>query len=517
MASTMRVGEDESNRTGRSRFALAGTGLLIAAAVTATGASAALAAGAPGSSGYLGAAESYSVLGGSTVTNTGAPTHVWGDVGVAPGTAIVGLQTNQVGGAQHAADSSATGAQLALTDAYNAAAGATRSDGVNHATIGGQTFVPGVYNATSSMDLTGTVILNGGGDANATWVFQAGSTLTTASSSTVTVINGNPCNVYWQVGSSATLGSASSFIGTVMANASVTAVTGATVDGRLLARNGAATLDSNQITQPVCSLTDANGVTIPVSTPSPSPSASSAPTASGSASPSPAPSSSAGSTPAPSASATTPGGGATRGPRTPSSSPTPSASAGTGTGTGGSGTGGSGSGTSGSGTGSSVRRRAVRARSRRPGATSSRPSASRPRCSPPAGSCSLRRRCGAPLGVDAPHARSDVRPAEASGTSARSPSRPAAPRVGAGCRGSVRRREPRAQRVDVEVRLRVAAGRAPPSVSRSSSATAQLRYRLVVGGHDVPGRGVGAAALEHRVVGGLVVVPAGALVDVAPR
>lgn len=288
----------------------------------------ALAAGAPGSPGYLGAADPFSVLAGSTATNTGAPTHVWGDVGVSPGTAIVGFQTSQVGGAQHGADSAAGNAQNSLTTAYGAAAGATPSDSVDHATIGNQTFVPGVYHASSTMDLTGTVTLDGGSDANATWVFQAGSTLTTASSSRVVVINGNPCNVYWQVGSSATLGSATSFIGSVLANTSITAVAGATVDGRLLARSGAVTLDSNQITQPACSLTDQNGATITAPTPTPTATATPTPTATATATPTASPSS----TPSPSTSAT---------PKTPATRSTPVPTAGTGSGSGS----GSGSGT----------------------------------------------------------------------------------------------------------------------------------------------------------------------------
>jgi hypothetical protein len=288
MASTMQVRDRSSIRARRPQVLVLGSGVLLAAALVATGSSMALAAGVPGAPGYLGAADPFAVLAGSTATNTGATTHVWGDVGVSPGTAAVGFQTNQVGGSVHAADSAAGDAQNALTDAYGAAAAAAPSDSVDHAAVGNRTFLPGVYNATSSMDLTGTVILDGRNDANATWVFQAGTTLTTATSSRVLVINGNPCNVYWQVGSSATLGSATRFVGTVLANTSITAVTSATIDGRLLARSGAVTLDSNQITQPRCSLTDQSGVTITTATPTPTPSSSSTP----SARPTPAPSAS---------------------------------------------------------------------------------------------------------------------------------------------------------------------------------------------------------------------------------
>jgi hypothetical protein len=324
MSSTTKVRERDSIRGRRRRRVLAGTGLLIAGAIAATGASAALAAtGVAGSPGYLGAAEPFAVLGGSTVTNTGAPTSVWGDVGVSPGNTIIGFQSNQVGGTQHAGDSTAAGAQVALTDAYDSAAAAPRSDSVNHAAIGGQTFLPGVYAADTSMDLTGTVTLDGRGDADAVWVFRAGSTLVTASSSRVVVINGNPCNVYWAVGSSATLGSSTSFIGAVMAQASVTAVNGATVDGRLLARTAAVTLDSTVITRRTCALTDANGTTVPAGTPSASPTGTPAPTATTT----PAPTTSPTGTPPPTASPTakpTPTASPTRSPGT-GATPVPSA------------------------------------------------------------------------------------------------------------------------------------------------------------------------------------------------
>jgi hypothetical protein len=291
-----------------------GTGFLIAGALVAAGSVAASAETIPGSSGD---ADRFSVLAGATVTDattfTGAATHVWGDVGVSPGTAI-GLQSSQADGAIHSADTVASKGQTALTAAYLHAAGLTPTDSQQHPTLGGLTFGPGVYNATSSMDLTGTVTLDGHGDPAATWVFQAGTTLVTASSSRVLVLNGNPCNVYWQVGSSATLGSSTSFIGTVMADQSITAVTNANIVGRLLARNAAVTLDSNQITQPLCRLTDASGATV-TATPS---------TSGGTATPGPSGGTTA--TPAPSASASS---------STPAPSASPSASGGAGTGTGG--------------------------------------------------------------------------------------------------------------------------------------------------------------------------------------
>ena len=270
----------------------AATGLLLSGLMTlACGISQADAAGLPGSAGYLGAAQSFSVLGASTVTNaptfTGAATQVWGDVGVSPGTAATGLQGNQVGGTIHAGDQAAADAQVSLTSAYGQAAALGASGTSQYPELGGLDLGPGVYNATSGMAVTGKLTLDGHGDPNAYWVFQAGTTLVTASSSEVSVVNGNPCNVYWQVGSSATLGTGSRFIGTVMADQSISATTDATIEGRLLARNAAVTLDSNQITTPLCRLTDASGTPIPTPTPTPTPTVSPTPTSAPTVSPTP--------------------------------------------------------------------------------------------------------------------------------------------------------------------------------------------------------------------------------------
>ncbi|MGZ7085624.1 MAG: ice-binding family protein, partial [Ilumatobacteraceae bacterium] len=112
------------------------------------------------------------------------------------------------------------------------------------------TLATGVYSA-GAMSLTGTLVLDGQNDPNASFVFQAASSLITGSSSVVSLINGaNPCNVFWQVVSSATLGTGSTFVGTLMALTSISATTGANVTGRLLARNGAVTLDANVINAP---------------------------------------------------------------------------------------------------------------------------------------------------------------------------------------------------------------------------------------------------------------------------
>ena len=198
----------------------------------------------------LGTAAPFSVLAGQAITNTGA-TVINGSMGLSPGAASSitgfppGLVTN---GTTHAADAVALQAQNDLTTAYNSAAGRTPVTVESNPDLGGKDLVAGVYKGTSSLSLTGTVTLDGQNNANAVFIFQAGSTLITASSSTVRLINGAQwCNVYWQVGSSATLGTATTFVGTVMALTSATLNTGANVTGRILARNGAVTLDTNTI------------------------------------------------------------------------------------------------------------------------------------------------------------------------------------------------------------------------------------------------------------------------------
>jgi len=200
----------------------------------------------------LGTASSFAVLAGTTVTNTG-PSMISGDLGVSPGTAVTGFPPGQVtNGTIHAADAVALQAQSDLTTAYNDAAGRTPADAVS-SDLGGQTLAPGVYNAAGPMGLTGTVTLDGQGNPNAVFIFQAGSTLITASSSTVALINGaSACNVFWQVGSSATLGTDTTFVGSILALTSASVQTGTTVAGRVLARNGQVSLDTNTITRPAC-------------------------------------------------------------------------------------------------------------------------------------------------------------------------------------------------------------------------------------------------------------------------
>ncbi len=198
----------------------------------------------------LGSAASFSVLGGSTVTNTG-PTTMFGDLGLSPGSSVTGAP--QVLGQTHVDDAVAIGAKNALTTAYNDAA-SRPSNGSAGTDLAGQVFLPGVRSASSSLLLSsGSVTLDAQGDPNAVFIFQIGSTLITGSNTSVVLVNGaQACNVFWQVGSSATLGTGTSFVGTIMALASISANTAATIHGRLLARNGAVTLDTNTITTSNC-------------------------------------------------------------------------------------------------------------------------------------------------------------------------------------------------------------------------------------------------------------------------
>jgi hypothetical protein len=200
----------------------------------------------------LGTATSFSVLAGSTVTNTG-PTTMFGDLGLAPGSSVTGAPV--VLGQTHVSDAVAIEAKNSLTTAYNDAAGRP-TEGSAGTDLAGQTFTAGVRTASSALLLSsGSVILDAQGDPNAVFIFQIGSTLITGSNTTVQLINGaQACNVFWQVGSSATLGTGTKFVGTVMAAETITANTAATIHGRLLAQTAAVNLDTNTITQSNCAI-----------------------------------------------------------------------------------------------------------------------------------------------------------------------------------------------------------------------------------------------------------------------
>jgi hypothetical protein len=214
----------------------------------------------------LGQAQSFAVLGGSTVTNTGATT-VTGDLGVSPGTAVTGFPPGLVtGGTIHSNDGVAQQAQADLTFAYDFVAGQAFDTDLTGQDLGSlPALLPGVYRFAASAQLTGTLVLDAQGDPDAVFIFQIGSTLTTSSGARVEVINGgSDCNVFWQIGSSATIGTASQFIGNILALTSITLTTGAGVSGRLLARNGAVTLDTNSVTVcPACTAISLSPATLP--------------------------------------------------------------------------------------------------------------------------------------------------------------------------------------------------------------------------------------------------------------
>jgi hypothetical protein len=193
---------------------------------------------------HLASAGSFAVLGGSTVTNAG-PTVLNGNLGVDPGTSITGFGPGVVNGTIYAGDPVAAQAQADLLVAYEDAVGRKNAVGLP-SDLGGLTFGPGTYDATAALGISGTVTLDGQNDAESVFIFQIPSTLTVSANSSVALINmANACNVFWQVGSSATLQTAATFSGTIMAAASVSLGTGVTVNGRVLASNGAITLLSN--------------------------------------------------------------------------------------------------------------------------------------------------------------------------------------------------------------------------------------------------------------------------------
>jgi hypothetical protein len=256
-----------SNRFDLRRARLAGIALAVAFAF------AAVPVAAQASAVNLGTVSPFVVLGGSTVTNEGSSV-LNGDLGLSPGTSLTGFNEAVVNGVTHENDAVAAQGQSDLTTAYNVAAGQPipPSNDLTGIDLGGLKLTAGAYGYSTSAQLTGQLTLDAQGDPNAQFVFVIGSTLTTASASSVVLVNGaSPCNVFWKVGSSATLGSTTSFAGNLMSLTSISANNGVNVVGRLLAREGAVTLINDVLSAPNC----ATGST---PTPTPTPTSGSAPT-----------------------------------------------------------------------------------------------------------------------------------------------------------------------------------------------------------------------------------------------
>jgi hypothetical protein len=238
-----------SNRFTRRRGRRAG---IAVAALLALGI---VPAGAQAAAINLATVNPFVVLGGSTVTNTG-PSVLNGNLGLAPGTSLTGFGLPAVvNGATHNNDGVAAQAQADLGTAFGVASGQPIPPG-NELTgidLGGLTLTPGAYGYSSSAQLTGQLTLDAQGDPNAQFVFVIGSTLTTASASSVNMINGaSPCNVFWKVGSSATLGSTTAFQGNLMAQTDISLNNGVTVLGRVLALNGQISLINDVLSSPQC-------------------------------------------------------------------------------------------------------------------------------------------------------------------------------------------------------------------------------------------------------------------------
>lgn len=198
--------------------------------------------------GILNSAGTFVVLGGSTVTSIG-DTVLNGDLGVYPGTVITGFGPGIVNGATYAGGSVAAQAQADALNAYNTLSSETPIQDLTGQNLGGLTLTSGVRSFDATAQLTGTLTLDAQNNPDAIFVFQIGSTLATASSSSIVLINGAQAgNVFWQVGTSATLGAGTSFDGSILADTSITLDNGTSLDGGALALNGAVSLDDNVIT-----------------------------------------------------------------------------------------------------------------------------------------------------------------------------------------------------------------------------------------------------------------------------
>jgi hypothetical protein len=192
----------------------------------------------------LGTAGNFAVLSGAGMTNTG-PSWITGAIG-ASSAGITGFPPGTAG-PRHVGDSTYTTAETDLVGTFTRAAAEPTTTDYSNVNLGGLTLGPGVYNQSTAPTLTGTLTLSGGG----IYIFKIGSTLVTATGARVSLINGaQPCDIFWVVGSSATIAVSTTFVGNIMALASIQMQTGATLNGRALARTAAVTLDTNRIIQP---------------------------------------------------------------------------------------------------------------------------------------------------------------------------------------------------------------------------------------------------------------------------
>ncbi|HSQ26547.1 MAG TPA: ice-binding family protein [Anaerolineales bacterium] len=212
-------------------------------------------AGSDANAPNLGTAASFVALASSTLTNTGPGVYI-GDVGTSPGTSITGFPPGTViNGSIYMGGSVPDQAQIDALAAYNDLDGQTCNVNLTGQDLGGMTLNQDVYCFDTSAQLTGNIVLDAQGNSNAVWVFQTGSTLTTASDSSVILINGgNPLNVFWQIGSSTTLGTYTRFQGNIIAFESITSDTGASLVGRAIALNGAITLNTNETPYPIANV-----------------------------------------------------------------------------------------------------------------------------------------------------------------------------------------------------------------------------------------------------------------------
>ena len=201
----------------------------------------------------LGRASSSTILAYATITNTG-DTIITGDVSLSPGTSITGFPPGLIIGTQHITDSTAANAKIDATAAYDCLSTLSPTGSVG-ADIGGTSIDPGIYSVSSSLAITGTVILNGGGNPDAVFIFQIPSTFIPAVDAIVELTNeAQPCNIYWLVGSSATLSVGSTTMGNIIASSSITINTNATLTGRAFALTGAITMDTNTVISCECTI-----------------------------------------------------------------------------------------------------------------------------------------------------------------------------------------------------------------------------------------------------------------------